>query len=297
MVTKQFTFQLKNLKCIKETDQNTGSEPYIWALFFKSQGEISNPNKTVDFFSPFTPEFRTLIPDNITNGMTVPIHPLVGIWNGDINLSNQYKILGCVIALLEEDNTPFAAIKAGKDAFVDEVKNLITQKINTLDLSPVSEDEISNIESKISSAVESNLSFFQKFKNQDDPIGFTYKLFVNDEIVNTPLFAFNDIKSNSGGEHYIIEGSLKVRNIIPDIEINICKSQKTAVEEKKQKIEGTFNLLRATQRQLQTASPGAKAVLIKRINELGEEIGKLQVELNHLEDLLEDCQNRLPHRL
>ncbi|HOY12483.1 MAG TPA: hypothetical protein PLY70_05055 [Saprospiraceae bacterium] len=285
MQKKQFILRLTTLKIVKQSDRGRGgSEPYLWVTYFKLKNhksivEIKDLDEPLNVISkPAVSHFRALFQNNVKNGAVISIPPQVGLWDAEIDLVLQplsYPMLGCIVVVLEEDETSYEVMKAGFTEYSKimkkELNALVKNKLETFDTSGVSDDDVIRLKNAISSAVKDvikdKLTNWQLFVNflginrEDDLVGFSHFIFSKDEIKTTPNFDFPEIKNHKKitvpnnfpqlqqqilVEHYEITGSLLVKNV-PFSNIDPCaglkseiKEFKTTISAQKRKI-GTIN--------------------------------------------------------
>ena len=318
MPIKQFTIRLTTLKVVKQSDRGRGgSEPYLWVTFFKMKDHLSAAElfgfaQPLDVITkPQTMDFRELFPNDVRDGASIAIPPQVGVWQDRMDLSAPYAMLGCVAVLMEEDETTDKAIKAGfskyKETIASELNTLIKSRLAQLNTTDLSEAEVEvlneNVQSAVVSAIKDNLSIWQKIrgsKRQDDSIGVSYAVLTGTEIQSNPnihLPAITEsgsiLNNNIITQNYELSGDLKITNI-PQPSFDPCATQKTAVANKQKEVDGASALIRNLQQQLQSASPGAKAGLIRMIDAEQDKVRLLRAELEVLEQLLQNCLSTNP---
>lgn len=299
------TFQLNQLRCIREKDAKGGSEPYLWVTYFHVDSRTLSQPEPVKTFTPQFTRFRQEFPDNVADGQIVGIPPTLARFSAVIDPQDGlFAMAGCLAVLLEEDETPESAIEAGRRAYADEIHKqlnaLIKERIKILDKSPVNEQEIKTIKdavkSKVKSAIKSKLSLGQKlFDNQDDMLGFAHVSFVGAEELVTKNFDFPELfdgdDAASSGNRFVLSGSLTIGAVPPPPPPDPCAAQRAALQKKKDEIKG-FQLMRQSlQLQLQTAGPAQKPGIIQQIKATGDKITQLEAELPALEAALKNCEN------
>jgi hypothetical protein len=193
--------QLENIHCFDEGDFIGSAEPYLWVVFFKIDGDtvfvdesltlqgtatvVGTPGNQGDLPSDDVDagddvsvpaelgEFRTVL-------TPIPLRtPIAGVTNVD-------GVVGCIVILMEEDETENSAIAAGHNALNNAVQTTLNSLIPTLNFShqsPTKED-IDRIKKEIASAVGDAISndtsvwdWLSGFGDMDDQIGsefFTY---------------------------------------------------------------------------------------------------------------------------
>lgn len=178
------TIRLNRLECIKEYDASGHSEPYIWTAFIRGDAStFSDINRIIDIQVPFETETgrglfgnagKGVEPGDIifipaalgANTSTVQTFPIAG---------KETVFLGFIVVLLEEDDTPVDAMRAGHRAFAESLREEIT-RFAVLNRRLPTEDEIQVIKDKIATrvkdAVKGKLSWYHFWTAQDDLIGF-----------------------------------------------------------------------------------------------------------------------------
>jgi len=174
------TVVLETLRCIHEDED--GSEPYIWpALLSVDAGA------TVRVTAPAVGNARVVIKSNMRAGDTAGIPSSAGSLAVDLEDGTRGLIL--VTALLEADDGPEHAFRAGFQAFTSELRAAIAD--NLLGLSTATGDELATIiavikkrvSDKVHSAVEDDLTTTEKIRikanllNLDDTIDSDFQNF------------------------------------------------------------------------------------------------------------------------
>jgi len=303
MAPQLVTFRLTTLRCIKESDAKGGSEPYLWVTYFALDGRnIAQANPlTID--TPPATFIRKEFPDNVADGQVINVTASLSnrsfqVDPGPLN----FMMAGCIAVLLEEDDTPENAIIAGHLAYSKEIEKqlnaLVKKRISTADKSEIKDSEVKVIRdavnSKVKSAIKDNLSLGQKlFDNQDDLLGFTFVNLVN-EAIQTKTFDFPEIfegdNRQSSSNRFVLSGAVTA-GPVPPPPVEICKTQKAAVNAKLQEIQGLQGIVTSLQLQLQHATPQQKPGIVKAIQSTNDQITKAQAELATLQAALQACLN------
>lgn len=317
MALQRFTIKLTRLRCIKESDPGP-SEPYIWVTYFALGPELL-PFQTgpLALNTPTYDAFRTEFPDNVSAGTVVTIPPFIASASFDMDLDTSLpRLLGCVAVLMEEDDTRQSDIVFGELAYAKEMEkqlnDLVQKRIRTGDTGPLTDAEIQAIKkavtSKVTDAVGRHQTAFDIFRDQDDNLGFTFKLFpenLGDPIVPVK-FDFPDFvttRTVSPGppfpsfttetDRYVLSGEITVGPVPPPV-VDVCKRQRAALEAKRQQIQGLQTRVQLLQTQLQNATPQQKSAIVQQINATNAEITKAEGELPPLEAALKACEARPP---
>lgn len=236
MTRYDVVFSLLDIHCFGEDDPGL-AEPYLWTVFFKLDGDTIHiaPNTSLAgtaTVSATSGTNRTLGDISVGKDDTIEIPILVGRHrttmepivkpNTDPLLSGTGTI-GCVAILMERDDTPLNAIKAGYDTLVAEVQKELDALIPTLNaaFNPDLPDKIKAIKKRIKKAVTETIGdstgWRALFTNMDDPIGTKVFLFDGSEI-DANADSGIDFSHVYSGEQGIwqIRGRLSINPLIPD---------------------------------------------------------------------------------
>ena len=184
-----FQIQLRNIHCYDEGDGIGSAEPYLWAVFFKVDGDSTFVDEhlmihgTAKVFGTLG-DHGNLDANDVDAGDDVPIPAQFGY--GDIltpipkqgDSTKQFGgAIGCLIVLMEEDETPDSAVASGHAKLNMAVQDALNGLIQDQNLSP-SDEDIQTLTDQIGSAVEdaiargtSVLDWIYAGGNMDDKIG------------------------------------------------------------------------------------------------------------------------------
>lgn len=189
------SFNLNALRCFDEGDGPGNAEPFLWACYFKVDGDSVFVGKDLKLHGSATvvgtPGSHGNLPDDVDAGDSVAIPSALGSFSTTLTpIPTTIKgktlggLVGMLAVVLEEDSTSDHDIEVGHAALNTAVRNGINGLIQTLSFSKqeVTDEDIKVLESKISTAVEDAVSnevdLFQgiasyvAFGNgQDDKIG------------------------------------------------------------------------------------------------------------------------------
>jgi hypothetical protein len=199
---------LDRLHCFDEGDGPGAAEPYLWAVFFQIDGTTAFVDETFHLagtghtFNSLG-NHKNLDDESVHPGDNVTIPQQFGFGNSFIPIPLKTPVLGvseipwvigCVVVLMEEDNTPESAVEHGRSELRIAVQDAIDDLIPTLGInhqSPTPE-EFEAIAGKISDRVESavadhvgGLSWLGGFGNMDDEIGDGIFLFTQDNFASS----------------------------------------------------------------------------------------------------------------
>lgn len=207
------TFSLENIHCYDEADGPGRAEPYLWAVFFKVDGDtvvfdIREGKLVTKFQLPFSPVTQINVPPqptmhrtnsmqgdlgtSMTDGDNVGIVKSLGTWSTVLKpipfserigaLRDVGGVIGCVVVLMEQDETKAGDINAGYQALVTALRDklvvllsqisIISQKIKDEDI----DRAISEIGDTVKAAIRSQVSaweFLSSFGDMDEQIGST----------------------------------------------------------------------------------------------------------------------------
>lgn len=221
---KQVTFRLNQLRCIAESDARGGSEPYVWVTYFVVDGRNITQAEPVTTYSPIFNDLRREVPDNVRAGQVVNVPHFMANFTAQIDPGPlNFMLAGCIVVLLEEDDTPDRAMFAGRNVYAEgiheQLNKLIKERIRTLNRGPVTDAEVRAIRDaiapRVGSAIASNLTLRQKlFGNQDDQLGFAHVTFIGNEIT-TRNFQFPEFVEPGGKNRFVLNGSLNVAGVGP----------------------------------------------------------------------------------
>lgn len=199
MLDLNIELKLDRIHCHDEGDGIGNAEPYLWTVFFKVDGEtlVVESGGSVAPYLQGTPTV-TGTPGNhgnlgttdVDEGDDVAIPAIIGeyrtilkpipLTTPILGLSEVSGMIGCILVLMEEDNTSNAAIALGHEALDRTVRDKLTEVLGTLSISKTepSDDDIAAMTEQIGSAVESAIGhgvsvfdWISGFGNMDDQIG------------------------------------------------------------------------------------------------------------------------------
>ena len=199
MLDLTIEFKLDRIDCHDEGDGPGKAEPYLWTVFFKVDGDTLVVNSDGPA-APFLQGAPTVIgtPGNhgnlgttdVDEGDHIVIPSIIREYRTVIKpiplttplfgLSEVGGMIGCIVILMEEDNTSNAAIALGHEALDSTVRDQLAAVLGTLTMSKSepSEEDIAALTDQIGSAVEraighgvSVFDWIAGFGNMDDQIG------------------------------------------------------------------------------------------------------------------------------
>jgi hypothetical protein len=311
------TLEITRLHCIEQWDEHGNSEPYLWfAYFFTDLLRLMN-EKPIEVFVPNIADTRALFP-SVGNNQDVAIPPEIGTFPvslepGVLNAA----MLGVIVVLLEEDDTPSSAIRAGYNEFRTAVHRELNNFFDVAGLRPPTDDEMKQIAAAIGNSVQDAiqdeagiLSIF--CDNQDNAIGFSHAIFFGDALKEPPaptntvfelpdidtdelkvvITSFNPLKyetRKAGHHHYqFIRPLLRLEKVM-----GICAGQVDQVNSVGSRLNALRSELNELKRQLAQAEDRQKSTIQTRIDELKKNhIPNAQKEFKGALGALQDCHIR-----
>jgi hypothetical protein len=195
MNTLDVNLRLDNLHCFDEGDGPGSAEPYLWTVFFKIDGDatVVNPSLKLQGTAAVvgTPGNHGNLPNHdVDRGESVPMPAALGEFRTQLkpiplqqpvgDTREVGGVMGVITVLMEEDNTPNAAIAKGHVALNKAVQDSLNALIPTLEFGH-SEPTPAEIEAmkkkigdKVAKAVSDDVSVWEWLGgsgNMDDKIG------------------------------------------------------------------------------------------------------------------------------
>lgn len=304
MALQRVTLGMTELRCIVESDGSGSSEPYMWVTYFALGAQQlpgqAGPMATV---TPAYDAFRSEFADGVEAGDVLTVPAFLASASFDMDLDADHTLVGCIAAVMEEDETPQSSIVLGRIAYSKEIEKQLNDLVNARvlagDFGPVTDAEIDAIraavKSKVEDAIGSNQSIWDIFRNQDDQVGFTFKTFSGSEIT-AQFFDFPEIRSEDSTNRYVLSGSLSV-GAIPVDPVDLCATPRAALKAKQNEVKGLQTRRGVLQSQLQHATPQQKAAIVAEIGATNDLIAQAEAELPALQAALDACIARFGDRL
>lgn len=210
MTDLNVTLKLDRIVCRDEGDGPGNAEPYLWSVFFKLDGETMVVNSDGPA-PPFVQGFPTVAgtPGNhgnlgntdVDEGDTVPIPAIIGEFHTVLkpiplttpigSVAEVGGVVGCIVVLMEEDETPSAAIQRGHESFDRNVRDRLAEAAGSLSFNhpTLTEAEVQALSDRIGDAVRDSiadgvsvLDWIFAFGNMDDQIGSAVFFFSHDQL-------------------------------------------------------------------------------------------------------------------
>jgi hypothetical protein len=172
-------FEFQRLRCIDEGDGAGSAEPYLWTVFFKLDADtLATGNPTT---RTHTSDRANLPNQDVDAGEIQAIPAAVGRFATKLKAlpvagrENESRI-GCIFALMEEDDTPSHAMHKGHLKFNAQVTAKVRDfMLQALGGTVPTQQEINaaaaQVSSAVAKAVKDDLKWYEVLRNHDDVIG------------------------------------------------------------------------------------------------------------------------------
>ena len=309
MATDAFV-RLERLRCLKLQLTEARTEPYLWPVLIQIDDSTLATTEIVAVISPSVGNARVVIKDSMAVGESAAIPTTVGILRARLedNLVTQRLLL--VVALLEEDESPRAAVEAGFKAFRDELRAAVIA--NLLALRDAEGEQLQalidlikkRVTGRVKSAIENSLSGWQKTKvfagilNLDDALGSDFVQFGKPALESKAFtLTFESTGSLLGAPtatKYQVDGQIQLKRVTVDR----CQALVDAVNAALSTVRDIEAQIKGLQAELQNAPPAEKPFIISEIKRLREEeLAAAEAALDAARRALTACRSRLPFRL
>ena len=186
---------LTTVRCIDESDGPGSAEPYLWTVFFKIDGTTASVTRALRLSGRATvvatPGNQGDLPNHdVDDGEIIIVPMALGQYRTRLrpiplqqpvgNITGVSGVIGMVVVLMEQDNTPASAIAAGHRALNRAVQRALDAMIPTLGFlhQAPTEEEMEKMTRAIGGAVESAVrndvsvwDWVTALGNMDDKIG------------------------------------------------------------------------------------------------------------------------------
>jgi hypothetical protein len=297
---------LERLRCITLKNTESRTEPYIWPVVIRvDDNTLASPDR-VAVTAPVVGDARVVIKNSMRVGETADIPSSVGILRTrfEDNLTTRRLIL--VVALLEEDESPGSAVRAGFQAFMSELRAAIVE--NLFDLSGAEGEDLQQlinqitdrVRRRVKSAIENSLSTFEKAEilagtlNLDDAIASAFTSFGKPVLVPAPItLTFESTARVVLGivatQKYEIHGQLQLRPVVVDR----CQAQVNEVNAARAIADDIKHRISQLKEGLRDAPAAEKPIIQSEIAELREEeLPAAQLALDNARRALSICRAR-----
>ena len=296
---------LEQLRCIRESDASGHSEPYIWPVFILID-DATIASGHVHVAAPLLESARVVIKNDMRRGETAEIPGAVGVLRFRVDDNPGFFQLILIVALLENDETPVKALRAGFSAFVNGLAQGIDDRLGFLvfantpeDLNPLIEDITKEVRGKVESAIRGALTGSQKLRvkigtlNLDDFIGSDVRTFAK---LEQQSFRLSFVSSeNPPTDRYVISGQLQAR----PVKVDRCAPLVQRVKDAQTAVNDIEAEIKSLQDQLNGNTPDGgptlpKQFLIQEIKRLrDEELQDAEEALDAARAALAGCRARL----
>ncbi len=304
---------LQRLRCVALKNTESRTEPYLWPVAVRVDDNTiaqPDPQNLVAVSAPVVGNARVIIKDSMRAGETAAIPSNVGVLRTRFEDGLTVHRLLLVVALLEEDETPIKAVRAGFQVFIAALREEVSTHLFELSAAEGEERDIliegiqDRVQGRVKSAIKGALSGWEKAKvvagilNLDDSMGAAFTSFGDPELVSAPIhLTFESMVKVFGIESHLkyeIEGQLELRRVV----IDRCQAQVNAVNAAQQLVNGIEKQIQALKDAFGEASPTEKEVIRFELKELREEELPAAVEaLEAARRALASCRSRVPPRV
>ncbi len=312
------TIEVPSLHCTEQYDEHGNSEPYLWfAYFFGDITSLIEEDDPISVFVPDVPDVRALFPE-VGDNQDIDIPPELGVFQ--VNLEDgglDIAMLGVLVVLLEEDDTPDDAIAAGYNAFRTAVHRELNKFVKENGLSEPTEEQIKKIVDAVRSsardAVASELGFWEGLcDNQDDTIGFSRTMFFGKTLTEPSapvnVFELPAIDADAfrlkvtwpaqfelvkvGHHHYeFVRPQLKLQRVE-----GVCRAQVDLVKDAGYRLKALRDRVNKLKTQLAKAETSKKPEIRKRIEDVRRnQIPQARTAYDAALRALRDCRIRATH--
>jgi hypothetical protein len=310
---------LEQLRCITLKDFETRVEPYIWSALIKIDNNTINApgGRFVDVIIPVEANAQVKIKDSMRAGETAPIPDSVRRLFARFEDGSTNRQLILIVTLLEMDETPKHAMRAGFRAYGAELRAAFKEEFRNLFIAANDEEEQKivierikkRVAKKVRSAIENDLSLAEKvkanFQDQDDNIGTAVAKFSKDPLAPSPIIldfeakntitvGFNPPQKIETLVRYSIRGRLQVQ----PVRIDPCKRQVDAVTGAQSAVNSINQEIKILQAELNgkfppNEPPRPKSFIIKEIKRIrDEELPPAMAALRTAREALNACRQQ-----
>ena len=299
---------LERLNCVTLTYTEERTEPYIWPALIRIDDSTLTTPDLVAMQTLSLGSARVVIKDSMRAGETANISSGVGILRTRFEDNLMTRRLILVVELLESDETPVSAMRAGFNAFNSELRTAIAE--NLLALSMANEEQTKaitdaisqRVEGRVRSAIENGLSAYEKakviagFLDLDDSIGSDFKSFGKDSLSSTAFTLHFEVRGRDWLGHdalsqYEIQGQLQIQPVVVDR----CQAQINAVNAAQAVVNGIEAQIQQLQEQLQGRGEEPrppKNIIVAEIARIRvEELAPAVADLEAARATLQACRN------
>lgn len=310
---------LEDLECITLKDLETQVEPYIWPALIKVDTSTinSSDHRFVDVIA-LSPDLAGVkIKSSMRQGELAPIPGSVASLRARFEDDVSGKRLILIVALLEMDETPRDAMRAGFRAYIGELRAAFKDEFPKLFQAESVKDEEGEkkvtqrikdrVEAKTRAAIKDALSLSDKaktglgFLDNDDFVSSSVTKFGENFFLNIPNSTLMTLVFQAKGfafglpqlptlVRYHIRGRLEARPPRP-IVIDPCQPQVNAVKAAQAVVDGIENEIKALQNiEAHEFPKGSQKTEIERIRK--EELAPALADLEKAKSALKLCRSQ-----
>jgi hypothetical protein len=277
---------LDHLRCLAEWDDHGHSEPYVWTLLIWLDDTTIGSGQFVGSIAPGNVQgSRTVIKEGMKAGERAPMPSVQKAFSHRFEDDLNFRFIGIVVAMFEQDDTPLDAVRAGYDAFVRELPRALADFMR-INRRPPDEEERKDIANKVGPkifvAFWDALSAYEKLQvflgklNLDDLIGndtFFTEIDSNETAVSRFTLKFeNTIALDTKEEvtnHYELDGRFELREPPPP---DPCQAEIDRVKQARTRIDSIQADIRRLGDELHEAPPTEKPEINKEIRRIRDEV-------------------------
>jgi hypothetical protein len=301
---------LERLRCLRENDGGNGhSEPYLWPVLFRLDENTLASGEVLAMTSAPLGWAHHVVADDMRAGQSAPVPGEVGALRQRFEDGTALRRLILCVALLESDDTPDDAWRAGYEAFRAALRDELADVQVLQALSGANPDELAamvdaisaRVEGRVKAAISGALTVAQKARyllgllNLDDAVDSDFHSFT--ALTPGPFtlaFASGDEKNR-----YEIDARLAT----VEVAIDRCADQVHAVALAQAALDSVYQQIEALQAGLHGETipgepPLSKAAIMAEIRELrAHDLPQAEAGLEAARTALRACRLLTPAEL
>jgi hypothetical protein len=282
------TIELQDLGCVDQF-RSEGCRPYLWGVLLQVDDETIRSGALVATVSFAPPPDGAFVPiaSAMHAGDSAAIPGAVSRYGARFRSGQNTNDLILVVILWDARDTPAAAVVAGYEAFLGEIRDAVAD--NLQDLSTANEDQLNVIEAKISQRVHDKVgSAIQGQLSDLEKVEVELGILTPDQLINS-AFRHVSIQDAASAESFTLPFS---DNLNDDFDLHAqmtvtadpCEDQLARVGSAQRAIENTQGALKQLQ-----GEPESKKTE-QAIEELENELLVLQARLTQAQHDLNQCR-------
>ena len=227
-MTTDALITLERLSRTRDTDSSRNPEPYIWPVLLWTHDKVLASRELVGVTTPEGTNAREVIKKGMRIGESADIPRSVGLLCTRFDSGSRIRRLVLAVAVLEKDEAPEAAIRAGFQAFSSALRAAVADNLLALvTADQMADDNERNAEinaiigkikplvtKRVRCAMEKSLTGWQKTRAVAGTLNFDN--FIGSDFMNFPdLFAtsINLSFGTGNADRYKIQGRLELRPV------------------------------------------------------------------------------------